>query len=273
MHKTGSPVTLTTDFGLLDPYVGIMKGVLLSINPRLSIIDITHQLRPGAIQEASALLGEAYPYFPKETIHVVVVDPGVGTTRRAVLVMANDHFFVGPDNGVFWPIMASNPEATVLHLVNDRYFLPRISRTFHGRDIFAPVAAHLSLGVKPGDMGPIIGDPERLEICEPHEEDGCLVGHVIRVDRFGNLLTNILKKDLEAFLAGSLPEIRVGNVMVRGLHETYADVAPGMPLALIGSAGTLEIAVNRGHIHDRLEEEGRHMLVTVRPLKDGPLEQ
>lgn len=243
-------VTLLTDFGLEDPYVGMMKGAILSVNPAARIIDISHHVTPGAISRAAQILQETYTYFPDGTIHVAVVDPGVGTDRRAIVLVARYHFFVGPDNGIFSPIMASCQEAEVIHLSKTRYFLQHISNTFHGRDIFAPVAGHLSQGVDPFDMGPVIYDPIRLKFPLPYRKGGSLYGRIVQVDHFGNLITNIQRGELEEFLGGGIPLVRIGDQRIEGIQSTYAQTAAGEALTLFGSSGYLEIAVNRGRASD-----------------------
>jgi len=248
--KTSGIVTLTTDFGLRDPYVGVMKGVILSINPEARIIDISHQLKAGAISQASTLIQEAYPFFPEGTIHVAVVDPGVGGDRRPILINIQTHFFVGPDNGIFWPVIKSHGHRKIVHLTENRYFLPQVSHTFHGRDIFAPVAAHLSRGADPLEMGPIINDPVPFEFQTPQRSGDILLGQVIRVDHFGNLITNIQRKQFEQFLGPGRPVIKAGQLKVEGLSKTYGQALAGEALALIGSSDCLEIAVNLGRACD-----------------------
>lgn len=250
--KTSGIITLTTDFGLQDPYVGIMKGVLLSICPTARIIDISHQVKPGSIFEAASLIQDAFPFFPKDTIHVGVIDPGVGGKRRPIIVDTGGHIFVGPDNGLFWPIIRSHHEAIITHLTKKAYFLSPISETFHGRDIFAPVAAHLTRGVDPSDMGPIIDDPTELALPEPNQEGAAILGQVIRVDRFGNLITNIGRDLLEPFPETGQPIIRVGDLIIEGISKTYSEVGEGGMLALIGSSNRLEISVYLGRACDRV---------------------
>lgn len=249
--KPSGVVTLLTDFGLEDPYVCMMKGVMLSVNPAVRIIDISHHVTPGAISQAAQILQETYPYFPNGTIHVAVVDPGVGTDRRAIVLVARSHLFVGPDNGIFSPIIEACQEAEVIHLSKNRYFLQHVSDTFHGRDIFAPVAGHLSQGVDPFDMGPVIYDPIHLKFPAPCRKGGSLYGRIVHVDHFGNLITNIRRAELEGFSAGSIPLVRIGDLRIEGIQKTYAQTGAGEPLALFGSSGYLEIAVNRGRAADR----------------------
>lgn len=259
-------ITLTTDFGLTDPYVGAMKGVLLFINPHANIIDITHHITPGGIDAAARILQETYPFFPEGTIHLGVVDPGVGTSRRPIVGRARGHFFVGPDNGLFWPILSEEEEAVMLQLTNDRYFRPHISRTFHGRDIFAPVAAHLSLGVDPFCMGEVIPDPVALTPRPPHQQGHRLTGRITSIDRFGNLITNITEHDLTQFLGSHRPRIQLRDLVLQDLCRQYADVPPGEFLTLFGSSGHLEIAVNQGRAEERLgirEKTGQGLDVVV----------
>ncbi len=239
-------ITLTSDFGLHDPYVAMMKGVILSIHPNARIVDISHQIRAGSIIQAAIFLHEAFSFFPKGTIHVAVVDPGVGTDRRLIGLEASGHCFVGPDNGIFWPIIEDDEKRKIIHLTNRVYFRPRISNTFHGRDIFAPVAAHLSLGVDLEKMGAGINDPQKLRYPKPKEKEDILYGEITRVDNFGNLITNIRRRDLDSFLRSARPVIEVGDFVIVKLSPIYAEVEQGEPLALINSSDWLEIAVHLG---------------------------
>lgn len=248
--KVSGVITLTSDFGLTDPYVGIMKGVILSINPMAHVIDISHQIEAGSVFQCSVIFKEAYAFFPDGSIHVAVVDPGVGGNRRPIILKTKDHLFVGPDNGIFWPIILFHQGAEIIHLTKTKYFLPNVSHTFHGRDIFAPVAAHLSRGVEPLSMGPIITDPVSLEFPLPKQGKDVLSGQVIRVDHFGNLITNIHQRDIEQFLGSNRPVIRIGNLIIEGMQKAYAEAREGQSLALIGSSGFLEIAVNAGRASD-----------------------
>jgi S-adenosyl-L-methionine hydrolase (adenosine-forming) len=249
--KPSGIVTLLTDFGLQDPYVGVMKGVILSVNPAVRIIDISHHVTPGAISQAAQILQETYPYFPDGTVHVAVVDPRVGTDRRAIVAVAQSHLFVGPDNGIFSPLIEACQESAIIHLSETRYFLPHVSDTFHGRDIFAPVAGHLSQGADPFNMGPVIYDPIHLRYPAPYRKGGSLYGQVVQVDHFGNLITNIHRGDIEEFSGGSIPLVRIGDMRIEGIRKTYAQTEAGEFLALFGSSGYLEIAVNRGRAADR----------------------
>jgi S-adenosylmethionine hydrolase len=258
--KPSGIITLTTDFGLTDHYVGAMKGVILSINKNAGIVDISHQVKPGSIFQASSLIQEAYHFFPKGTVHVAVVDPRVGSDRRLILIKTKDHLFVGPDNGIFWPVITSHPKGEVIHLTESKYFLPDVSYTFHGRDVFAPVAAHLSRGVDPSEMGPVISDPVPLQVQEPQQKGDIFSGQVIRVDHFGNLITNIHQKNLEQFLGTAQPVIQVGDITIEGVCRTYDEVAAGETLTVIGSSGFLEVSVNLGRACDHVGLDSEHTM-------------
>ena len=261
MIKPSGVITLLTDFGLDDPYVGIMKGVVLSINPRAKIVDLTHKIEAGAVLQGAILILEAFPFFPKGSVHVAVIDPGVGGERSPVVVDVAGHLFVGPDNGLFWPVLEEHGKGRVIHIKETRFFLESISHTFHGRDIFAPVGAHLSMGVDPEKMGVSMADPVVLSIPKPRErEKGVLTGQILRIDRFGNLITNIRQNDLDLFLEGETPMVRAGPLLIKGLHATYSDVSKGDSLALLGSSGYLEISVNMGRASEQMGLEERKLL-------------
>ncbi|SPD75763.1 conserved hypothetical protein [uncultured Desulfobacterium sp.] len=263
-------ITLTTDFGLSDPYVGIMKGVILSINPEARIIDITHHVSAGDIGQASSILFDAYRFFPEGTIHLGVVDPGVGGERRPIMVITGSHFLIGPDNGLFWPVIFADKVVKLMHLTNESYFLSSISRTFHGRDIFAPVAAHVSRGVSPLEMGQTITDPVRLDLPICEQEGDILRGSIIRVDHFGNLLTSIPKKDVEKFFTRGSLLIRVGDATINGVKGSYSEAKEGELISLIGSSDHLEIAVNRGRACDGIGVESARLVGTrVELIVDG----
>jgi S-adenosylmethionine hydrolase len=238
-------ITLTSDFGLRDWFVGTMKGVILGIQPNLTLIDITHEVPPGDIQAGAFALSAAVPFFPAGSVHVVVVDPGVGTHRAALAVATARAFYVGPDNGVLSWALAQDPPKTVCRLENPTYFLPSVSQTFHGRDVFAPVAAHLSGGVSIKDLGPEIRDYVRLERPEPKQEQGRIHGIVIYIDRFGNAMTNIHRNVLPWPDRAAL-QVRLGQGQVLPVRPAYQTVGPGEPVALFSSAGFLEVAINSG---------------------------
>ena len=232
-------VALLTDFGLKDPYVGLMKGVLLSVCPDVRIVDLSHEIAPQAVPDAHLLLSQAYRYFPEKTIFVAVVDPGVGSSRAIIGVQTSDHVFLAPDNGLLGFIEG---ERRVVRIENEKYFLSPRSRTFHGRDIFAPVAGHLARGVDLGKMGPRIDRFERLRTPEPRVTPaGEVVGEVMTVDRFGNLVTNIPASRLRRAAEIRLKRRRIGRIL-----RTYAEAPEGTLFGIVGSTGHLEISVNRG---------------------------
>jgi S-adenosylmethionine hydrolase len=273
IHASGI-ITVTTDFGGTDPYVAMMKGVILSINPDARIVDITHQVPAGSIQEGASIIKEAYAYFPSGTVHVGVIDPGVGGKRRPIAVLADNHFFVGPDNGLFWSIMETQGHIDVVHLTEKRYWMDKVSPTFHGRDIFAPVAAHLSLGVNPFLLGEKIDSPSTVAFPLPCKKDRDLVGEVIRVDHFGNIITNITMERLSPFLKSKGLTIKIGSLVLEKISTTYTDVPEGQPLALIGSSDYLEIAVNMSRATDYLGKECEiGMKVIVTKHSDFPPEE
>lgn len=242
MERRSGIVTLTTDFGTRDAYVGAMKGVLCSILPEVSIVDITHEIRPQKIIEAAYLLSTVYPWFPPGTVHVVVVDPGVGTKRRPLAVSADGQLFVGPDNGVLSAPLSGR--GVVAHLIEEvDYELPERSDTFHGRDVFAPAAGHLASGVSIERLGPRVEDFLIEELPRAVVADGCICGEVLRIDRFGNALTNIPRSMLIEI--GSGPYHVTGADRDYGiLQRVFQDVPEGETIALIGGDGRVEIAVN-----------------------------
>ncbi len=254
MSRSGL-ITLLTDFGLSDAYTAMMKGAALSINRNAAIIDITHCINVGSIFQGADILQEAFSFFPENTVHVAVVDPGVGSSRRLIAAKAADHFFVAPDNGILWPIIEKNSNAQIVELTNEDYFLPHVTSTFHGRDIFAPVAAHISLGVELSQLGKPITDPEKLTLPQPYIKDDILKGEITRVDNFGNIITNIKKEHLKNYLGDNLPVIQIGEYKITGIFETYSDREKGELLALFSSADHLEIAVNLGKASEYLNKD------------------
>lgn len=245
-----APITLTTDFGLNDGYVGVMKGVILGILPWAQIVDISHAIAPQEILDASYVLATAAPYFPRNTVHVVVVDPGVGTERRPLAVFTDRAVYVGPDNGVFSRVYRDENVQSIRQLTNPSYRLPRISNTFQGRDIFAPAAAHIAGGVPLQSLGPEVTDPVQIILPKPQRlDDGGLMGQVIYVDRFGNLITNIPVD----WLGGKADwRFEIGGVVIDGFHSTYGRVQPNEPVVLGGSEGLIEVAVRNNHAGDYL---------------------
>jgi len=238
-------ITLLTDFGTRDPYVAAMKGVILAVNPEAELVDLSHEVPPQDIAAGAFFLAAAVPYFPTGTIHLAVVDPGVGTARRGLAAKAGGHFLVGPDNGLFHLVFRETSALTVVSLENPAYFRPEVSPTFHGRDIFAPVAAHLSLGVPLPELGPPLREPVRLPFPEPVFSDTRVEGQIVAVDRFGNLVSNIPWEALKHWLTGRPFRLHLGSLVLTNLSRTYADAAPGEALALVGSHGYLEIACNQ----------------------------
>jgi len=253
----GAIITLTTDLGLTDAYVAAMKGVILSINPEAKLIDICHTIRPQNIPQTAFVLGTAYPFFPQKTIHVVVVDPGVGTERRAIILRTPLADFVAPDNGVLSYVIPQSsafidnlqqielePGLEAVAITEPRFWRSPVSPTFHGRDIFAPIAGLLSLGFPPINFGEAISSVTVLPLPRPYQaSDGSLVGHIIHIDSFGNLITDIKSDDLPQ--AKQAITIKVGNQLIYGLSHTYAE-GRGL-LALIGSFGYLEVSLKGGN--------------------------
>jgi S-adenosyl-L-methionine hydrolase (adenosine-forming) len=244
--KPSGIITLLTDFGLADPYVAMMKGVILSINPDAVLVDISHAIPVGRIVHGAEMIMDSYPFFPKGTVHLVVVDPGVGSGRRLLGIEVNGHFFVGPDNGIFSPLIKDRRDAVIINLTGKKHFLPHVTTTFHGRDILAPVAGQLSQGEHLSGMGEQIHDPVKISFPSFHITDNVLYGEITRVDNFGNIITSIHRKELEGFLKNEDPVISVGDLELRRISSTYLDVEEGEPLALINSSEMLEIAVNLG---------------------------
>jgi S-adenosylmethionine hydrolase len=265
-----SIITLITDFGLADGYVGTMKGVILSIDPAATIVDISHDIAPQDVREAAYTLYAAYPYFPQGTIHVAVVDPGVGSERRAIALRTPQATFVAPDNGVLSYVVAQEKVEDIVSLVNPSYHLSPVSRTFHGRDIFAPVAAHLARGIRLAELGQPLTEIITFPLPRPQvRPDGTTVGQVIHVDRFGNLITSIRSKDLTDYLLPSEVVITVKGQSVRGIVDNYAGVTPGKLLALVGSSNHLEIAVSGGSAFHTLEAKaGDEVLLKVEDHED-----
>jgi S-adenosylmethionine hydrolase len=245
-------ITLLTDFGLADAYAAVLHGVILGINPAATVVDLSHQVPPQDIPHAAFVLATAYRHFPVGTVHVVVVDPGVGGERAAVAAEAAGQRFVAPDNGVLSYALAGGWSALV-RLTEPRYWLPNPSRTFHGRDIFAPVAAHLSLGTPLSAMGGPAADLVRLPQPTPvRRPDGVWVAHVIHVDRFGNLVTDLRP---DPALLPELAGAQVHGRFVAAVVRTYADVPSGAPAILAGSEGYLEIAIRDGDARSELEAD------------------
>ncbi|MEM3536715.1 MAG: SAM-dependent chlorinase/fluorinase [Candidatus Bathyarchaeia archaeon] len=245
---SGPIITLTTDFGLRDPYVAEMKAVILSISPKATIVDISHEVEKFNIRMGAYLLASAAPYFPKGTIHVAVVDPGVGTKRRSLLIETEKDFFIGPDNGVL--ALASRIQGIkhVYEILNPKVMLSKISGTFHGRDIFAPAAAHLANGKQPADFGTEIRQITTPKFARIVKRRDAVIGEVIHVDGFGNVVTNFSKEELKLMNVSGVVDVKLKDKRMKlKLCKAYAEVAPQKPLAIIGSHDFLEISVNRGN--------------------------
>jgi len=244
-----SIITLLSDFGLKDPYVAEMKAVILSTHPQARIVDITHEIEKFNIRMGAFVLASATPYFPAGTIHVAVVDPGVGTKRRPITVETKRGYYVGPDNGLLMLAAQKEGVGHVYHVNNPQYMLPRVSRTFHGRDVFAPVAAHLARGTPPSEFGPEIHDCVLPEFAKPHVRKGELLGEVLHIDNFGNVVSNISAEDLEKMGMREGCSLRVkldGKTLTLKLCSAYGEVPAETPLAIIGSGDFLEVSVNQG---------------------------
>lgn len=254
-------ITLTTDFGVRDPFVGVMRAVILGINRHIHFVDLAHGVAPHDVLEAAIALEAAVPFFPQGTVHLAVVDPGVGSSRRALAVSACGQLFVGPDNGIFTFLFAAAGWRAVA-LENSAYRLPEVSRTFHGRDIFAPAAAYLSLGVPLRRFGPEVRDPVELRWPVVYREGDALVGEVIHADRFGNLVTSVRAADLAPLGPAAALAVEVAGVRIQGLSTAYADRPRGELGAIIGSSNRLELFVSGGSAGDRLGV-GRGVPVSV----------
>lgn len=243
-------ITLTTDFSSREPFAGIMKGVILNINPSVSIIDITHAVSPQNITEASFILEMIYAAFPYKTIHVVVVDPGVGSARRPLLIATDHHYFIGPDNGVFTRIYGLSEHCKVVHITAEHYFLPERSNTFHGRDIFAPVAGWFSKGIDISRFGDVIADFVTMPTPVPVDTaDGTIRGEIIYIDCFGNLITNIPAGKIKRFLRNRKDKgirIRISG-RDAPFKKYYAEAEDNVLCALINSFGYLELFVKGGN--------------------------
>ena len=245
-------ITLTTDFGLADEYVGVMKGVILARAPETTVVDLSHAIKRQNIHQAAWLIKSAYRYFPDNTIHLVVVDPGVGSRRRLILLQADGHIFLAPDNGVLGLLLEPEYFQAAYEVQCERYYITPVSATFHGRDILAPVAAQLAAGLDPAAAGPAVSRRE-LKILERtaakiDSGKGTITGEIVARDHFGNLQTNIAASSLHNLFGTeqAAARVRLKGETIIGIQEAYADKAPGEVLAIVGSRGFLEIAVNRG---------------------------
>lgn len=248
-------ITLTTDFGLQDPFVGQIKGAILRRNLKAIIVDLTHAIEAHNILGGAVTIRSSYHYFPEGSVHMVVVDPGVGSQRAIIALKADDHMFVAPDNGCLTLIMRDKKVQAVHRVANPALFPAEISATFHGRDIMAPVAAALASGMTLNQVGPEIelADCIQLDIPRTQLDEHGITGRIIGIDRFGNVRTTITSANLSMYQPTSFAGIYIGSHQINAISATYSDVAPGNLLALIDSAGHLEIAMNRGNAAQKME--------------------
>lgn len=263
---TTSFITLLTDFGTRDYFVASIKGVILGIHPQIRIIDISHETQPHNVLEAAFVLKSAYRYFPRSSIHMVIVDPGVGSERRPLLVSSNNYFFVAPDNGVLSWIYMEEPHVRVFQITAEHYFLKSAGATFHGRDVFAPVAAWLSKGVDCTHFGPEITEYQKLSFPQPiFEGERMLRGHILYIDRFGNLITDITTSHLDHLLEkeGEI-ELTIKTTKIHGLKSYYAQGNPGEPNALMNSCGHLELYCCLGNACEVLKaSHGEEVILNI----------
>lgn len=258
-------ITLTTDYGTNDHLVGTIKGVILKILPEAEIVDLCNHVLPCDILDGALTIGQAYSYFPLKTIHVVVIDPGVGTQRRPILVSAGMQYFVAPDNGVLSMIYEKAEDITVRHVTAEHYFLAPMSNTFHGRDVFAPIAAWLAKTNQPSSFGEEITDFVRFSLPKPKTADNAVKGVILKVDNFGNLLTNLSPDHVPQIFAGDGKfKMSVGGKEIGKLLQNYSQGAPGEAFAILGSSGWIEIGMNRGNAARTLGiQRGAEVIVTL----------
>jgi S-adenosyl-L-methionine hydrolase (adenosine-forming) len=257
-------ISLITDFGQNDNFVGVIKGVILSINPNAKIVDICHEVKPHDILTGAFLLKSSFKYFPKGSLHLVVVDPGVGSERKKLLVKTKDYFFVAPDNGVLSPALKDQVSSKIIEITNKNYFLKPTSDTFHGRDIFAPTAAYLSKGEDFSKFGKRIKSIKELRLPQVQMAAERLIGEVIYIDRFGNLVSNIGKEILGRFIKNKKFKIFIKNKTIDKLSHSYTEGTYLKPLALIDSFNYLEIALNRGSACNYLKaKKGTEVILAV----------
>jgi S-adenosylmethionine hydrolase len=241
-------ITLTTDFGLQDYYVSAMKGVMLQIAPEARLVDISHEIPPQDIMAGSWVLKNAAMLFPDDTVHLVVVDPGVGTLRKPIALKIGSQYFVGPDNGIFSLLTEGEDEVEAVELSNTSYYrLAETSNTFHGRDIFAPAAAHLSNGTALRELGKPIDGLQTYHWAVPIADKDGIEGWIIHIDTFGNLIANISASLIDEVIGSTQVKVYVGNTIIDGLENMFEAVPEGEPVAYIGSGGMLEVAINKGH--------------------------
>lgn len=252
-------IALLTDFGTRDYFVGAMKGVILSINPKASVVDITHEIEPQNIAAASFTLRACYKNFPKKTVFIAVVDPGVGSDRKAILVETGDYYFIAPDNGLLSFVFSEEGNYRVFELRNEKFFAEKVSATFHGRDVFAPVAAHLSKGIQPNEFGRQTTDYFHFNKTKPRTiSPGKIEAEIIHIDRFGNLITNLAKENLpETFV------LEINDKKIEKRQNYFAEAETGELIMIFGSAGFLEIVAFQDSAKRLLNAEiGQHIIVT-----------
>jgi hypothetical protein len=257
-------ISLLTDFGLADNFVAVMKAVILKINPDAKIIDICHNIEPYDILGAGFILESSYKYFPKGTVHLVVVDPGVGSKRKAILVKTEDYFFLGPDNGIFSLALKNQKIDKIIQVTNSQYFLKPVSNTFHGRDIFAPVAAWISKGVKLENLGSKIIKIKEIDLPQPQIFKNKLIGEIIYIDRFGNLISNIGKNIFDKFVNKNYYQIIFKDKKIDKISKSYSHVKKGSILATFGSFNRLEISLSRRNAERLLKAKKKDSIIIQR---------
>jgi len=264
MIQLGSPITLTTDFGYQDEYVGVMKGTILSLNKSITIVDLVHNIPPQDISQAAKIIFDNYGYFPIGTIHLVIVDPGVGTDRRILAIKRDGHIFVGPDNGIFTPLLTNREDLKIYSVENKKLFRGTVSNTFHGRDIMAPVAAWLASGLEISQ----VGEPMPAHLCmtiglkEPVLQSNGIAGEVLSIDSFGNIRTNITKLYLDELDFAEQPFLITKSYALTISDGSYNDVDDHLPAAIINSSGELEICIKDGNAARMLKiEKGERVFV------------
>lgn len=248
MRKISPIITLTTDFGTKDNYAGSLKGAILQINPSARIVDITHEIPSFDIAEGAYQLGTCYSLYPKGTIHVAVVDPGVGSRRLPILIKTAHYYFVGPDNGLFSMVCQREKVQSIYQLKNSKFFRKEVSSTFHGRDIFSPVAAHLSLGITAGKLGPSRKKVIQLPLFYVKNTKNQILGQILNIDKFGNATLNLTHKDFKKFIRKKPFRLKISHHQFSRLNLTYSDVPLGKPVLIVGSKDLLETALHRENL-------------------------
>jgi S-adenosylmethionine hydrolase len=249
--SASSIITLTSDFGTQDQYVSAMKAVILGLHPRATLVDVSHDIPPQDIMAAAWILKNTAFLYPSGTVHLAVVDPGVGTQRKPIALRIKDQFFVGPDNGLF-SLIADYESFEAISLDNESFWYKQRSNTFHGRDIFAPVAAHLANGVSLGELGPPISEIDTYRWAIPIDDEDGIQGWVVHIDHYGNLITNISEELYKKVALDHMIKIYVGNTIIKQLSTTFASVPDGEPAAIVGSSGMIEVIINKGDASEML---------------------